>query len=89
MEFEFDRQKSARNLAKHGIDFVDAQRLWEDPNLLEIPAKIEDEPRLVVIGRIAGKHWSAVIVYRGEVIRIISMRRSRPREVAWYESQEI
>lgn len=89
MEFEFDRQKSARNLAKHGIDFVDAQRLWEDPNLLEIPAKTEDEPRLVVIGRIAGKHWSAVIVYRGEVIRIISMRRSRPREVAWYESQEI
>jgi len=89
MGFEFDPQKSARNFAKHGIDFADAQRLWEDPNLLEIPARIEDEPRFVVIGRIAGKHWSAVIVYRAEVIRIISVRRSRPREVAWYESQEI
>lgn len=89
MGFEFDPQKSVRNLAKHGIDFDDVQRLREDPNLLEIPARIEDEPRFVVIGRISGKHWSAVIVYRGEVIRIISVRRSRPREVAWYESQEI
>ena len=89
MGFEFGQQKSVRNLAKHGIDFDDVQRLWEDPNLLEIPARIEDEPRFVVIGRIAGKHWSAVVVYRGEVIRIISVRRSRPREVAWYESQEI
>ena len=89
MGFEFDPQKSARNRDKHGIDFDDVQRLWEDPNLLEIPARIEDEPRFVVIGRISGKHWSAVIVYRGEVIRIISVRRSRPREVAWYESQEI
>ena len=89
MGFEFDPQKSGRNRDKHGIDFVNAQRLWEDPNLLEIPARTEDEARFVVIGRIAGKHWSAVIVYRGEDIRIISVRRSRPREVAWYESQEI
>lgn len=89
MGFEFDPQKSDRNLAKHGIDFVDAQRLWEDPNLLEIPARIEDEPRFVVIGRIDGKHWSAVMTHRGEVVRIISVWRSRPREVAWYESQEI
>ena len=86
MVFEFDTQKSERNLAKHGIDFVAAQKLWDDPNLLEIPARTEDEPRFVVIGQIDRKHWSAVITYRNDVIRIISVRRSRVEEVSLYES---
>jgi len=84
--YEFDERKSATNLAKHGIDFIDAQLLWKDPDLLEIPAKTLDEPRFLVIGKINGKHWSAVITYRDEVIRIISVRRSRTEEVAFYES---
>ena len=86
MEFEFDPQKSERNLGKHGIDFIESQRLWNDPNLLEIPARTEDEPRSIVIGQIDGKHWSAVITYRSDDIRIISVRRSRDEEVALYES---
>jgi hypothetical protein len=85
MAFEFDPRKSRAHLAKHGIDFVEAQRLWDDPDLLEIPAKTEDEPRWVVVGRISSKHWSAVITYRGESVRIISVRRSRTEEVALYE----
>jgi uncharacterized DUF497 family protein len=86
MAFEFDPQKSKGNLAKHGIDFLDAQRLWDDPMLLEIPARTEDEPRSIVIGLIDTKHWSAVVTFRGEDVRIISVRRSRPEEVALYES---
>jgi len=86
MEFEFDSEKSAQNLAKHGIDFMDAQKLWDDPDLLEIPARTEDEPRYLVIGRIGTRHWSGVITYRSDNIRIISVRRSRPDEVALYES---
>ena len=86
MGFEFDPQKSRQNLAKHGIDFVEAQKLWDDPMLLEIPARTEDESRSIVIGTIDTKHWSAIITYRGENIRIISARRSRPEEVALYES---
>jgi len=86
MEFEFDARKSKANLAKHGVDFLDAQRLWGDSNLLEIPARTEDEPRWLIIGRLDGKHWSAVITYRGDAIRFISVRRSRPEEVALYES---
>jgi uncharacterized protein len=39
-----------------------------------------------VIGRIDGKHWSAVVTYRSENIRINSVRRSRTEEVAIYES---
>lgn len=62
--FEFDDQKSRINREKHGIDFVQAQELWNDPYLVEIPAKTVDEPRFMLIGRIKGKHWSAVITHR-------------------------
>ena len=84
--FEFDEAKSESNRDKHGIDFVDAQLLWTDPNLLQIPAKTIDEPRCLVVGLIQEKHWSAVITFRNENIRIISVRRSRSEEVALYES---
>ena len=84
--FEFDEQKSRANLKKHGIDFADAQALWRDPDMIEIPAKTADEPRFLIVGRIAGKHWSAVVTPRGNNIRIISVRRSRIEEVAIYES---
>ena len=83
--FEFDESKSRTNSGKHGIDFVQAQELWRDPFLIEIPAMTVDEPRYLVIGRIGSKHWSAVITYRGNNMRIISVRRSRPEEVALYE----
>ena len=86
MEFEFDAQKSVSNKAKHGIDFVEAQALWDDPDLIEIPARISDEPRFLVIGKIQGKLWSAIFTYRNEQIRLISVRRSRREEVAIYES---
>jgi hypothetical protein len=84
--FEFDVAKSESNRTKHGIDFAEAQSLWNDPMLLEIPAKTEDEPRFLVIGLIDGKHWSAVMTYRGANIRWISVRRARTEEVALYES---
>ncbi|MDJ0763034.1 MAG: BrnT family toxin [Myxococcota bacterium] len=85
MLFEFDPNKSRTNRKKHGIDFVKAQELWDDPDLIEIPAKTSDEERYLVIGRIAQKHWSGIITYRDEKIRIISVRRSRPEEVSLYE----
>jgi uncharacterized DUF497 family protein len=83
--FEFDERKSNSNRRKHGIDFVEAQALWSDPYLIEIPALTSDEERLLVIGKIEGKHWSAVITPRNGNIRIISVRRSRVEEVAIYE----
>jgi uncharacterized protein len=86
LEFEFDQHKSRANEAKHGIDFIDAQTLWLDEQRIEIPARTLDEPRFVVIGLIAGQHWSAVITYREKRVRLISVRRSRREEVAIYES---
>jgi uncharacterized DUF497 family protein len=86
ISFEFDAPKSESNHTKHSIDFVEAQCLWSDPMLLGIPAKTDDEPRYLVIGSIHGKHWSAVIAYRGAKVRLISVRRARTEKVALYES---
>ncbi len=86
MEFEFDEAKSQANKTKHGIDFIEAQALWLDEMFVEIPARTEDEPRFLVVGMISGKHWSAVITYRSERVRLISVRRARVDEVAIYES---
>ena len=86
MEFEFDDEKSKINKKKHDIDFYEAQKLWDDKDFIEIPVKTTDEPRFMVIGKISGKHWSGIITYRSENIRIISVRRSRKEEVDIYES---
>ena len=86
MPFEYDPKKSQSNREKHGINFDESQALWSDEDHLEIPAKTLDEPRYLVIGKISGKYWSAVITYRGENIRIISVRRSRDEEIELYES---
>ena len=90
MQFEFDPKKSAANKQKHGIDFVEAQALWDDWDVLEIPAKtVEDEGRCLVVGKISSNHWSAVITYRDDSLTIISVRRSREKEVVYYESSGI
>lgn len=86
MNFEYDPVKSESNFGKHGIDFDDAQHLWNDPNVIEIPAKTDDEQRFLVIGKIQEKYWSAVITYRDAVVRIILVRRARKEEVTLYES---
>jgi uncharacterized protein len=85
VEFEFDPAKSSANKAKHGIDFVEAQTLWLDEALVEAPAKTDDEPRFLLVGRIGRRHWSAVCLRRGERTRIISVRRSRKEEIEAYE----
>ncbi len=83
--FEFDPAKSAANRAKHGIDFVAGQAIWSDPAAVEAPARTEGEPRSLVVGQIEQTTWAAIITYRGEAIRIISIRRARQEEEARYE----
>jgi len=85
MEFEFDPQKSESNKKRHGIDFNEAQALWDDPEVIEIPVRTSDQSRFLAIGKISGKHWSGVITYRSGKIRIISIRRSRKEEVDIHE----
>lgn len=87
MKFEYDAAKSASNLLKHGIDFAKAQAMWDDPSMLEIPARTEGEPRSMSIAMIEGRHWAAVWTRRGSVVRIISVRRARKEEIDYYEDK--
>ncbi len=64
-----------------------AQGLWLDGDLLRLPVRSDAESRFLFIGRIGDVHWSAIATYRGETIRLISVRRSRPREVQAYEGE--
>ena len=85
MRFEFDPTKSAANRVKHGIDFVEAQALWTDPDRIEVPARSDTEPRVTIIGRIQQTTWAATVTYRHEeTIRIISVRRPRAQETRRY-----
>lgn len=86
MDFEYDRAKSSSNKKKHGIDFIEAQAIWTDVDRLELPGISEDEQRVLIIGKISDKCWTAVITYRNDRIRIISARRSRVGEIKLYES---
>ena len=88
-QFEFDENKSKSNKQKHGIDFIKIQAIWEDSDRVEIPARTEDEPRYLIIGKIENIMWSVIITYREDQIRIISARRSREREVIIHESKRI
>lgn len=89
MKFEFDNQKSRANKTKHGIDFVDAQLLWVDPDFIEIPARTDDEPRFMVVGKIGDRVWAGIITYRGEAVRLISVRPASRKEVEIYEGKGI
>lgn len=86
MDFEFDEYKSLKNTKKHGIDFIQAQALWQDEKMLEVRLDFADEPRWLCVGKISGKHWSAIITYRNDIIRIISVRRARKKEIYYYEN---
>ena len=85
VDFEFDPAKSTSNLFKHGIDFVEAQALWLDSELVILPSTYPFEERFILIGKIGEKHWTAVFTERGEIIRIISVRRARDNERRIYE----
>ncbi len=89
MPFEFDVRKSATNKVKHGIDFVEAQALWLDPDRIEIPARPMHEPRFLIVGHVKQAIWTATVTYRHEeATRIISVRRARNSEKALYSSAE-
>ena len=86
MQFEFDLTKSESNARKHGINFEQAQLLWEDPDRLQVPARTQGESRYMLNGKIDDKHWSAIFTLRGENVRVLSVRRSRTNEVNAYEN---
>ena len=89
MEFEWDNEKSRTNKDKHGIDFNAAREMWRDSNRVEIQSSFSQEDRNILIGKICRKLWTAIYTYRGNIIRIISVRRSREKETKLYEQKEV
>lgn len=85
MEFEFDPAKSEKNRIKHGIDFLTAQKLWQDEARLIVPAHFADEPREAIIALLNETYWTVIYTVRNEKIRIISARRSRDEEKQNYD----
>lgn len=89
MKFEYDSEKSRANKAKHGIDFEEARALWDDPDRVQIEAHPNPgETRHGLIAILGGRHWSAYYTLRVDGIRIISVRRSRKKEVDFYETRK-
>ena len=86
MKFEFDHEKSGINKAKHGIDFDEAQLLWEDSDAISFPARSEDEERFALLAVLKGRVWVAFYTLREDRIRLISVRRARKGEKKIYES---
>ena len=86
INFEFDPEKSASNKAKHGVNFVEAQTLWLDPQHCEIALVHAGESRQIVIGKMQDRIWSAVVTRRAQRLRIISVRRARQKEIETYEA---
>ncbi|MDP2261003.1 MAG: BrnT family toxin [Caulobacter sp.] len=84
--FEWDPEKARSNLAKHGIAFDEAKRVWDDPGLVVYDGGVIDgEQRWRAIGAVGlVTILFVVFVYRGpldeERVRIISARRATPRE---------
>lgn len=84
MKFEYDQKKSKINKNKHGLELEEAKALWLSP-FVEIEANTVDEPRFMVIGTIKEKFYSCIYTVRGgDVIRLISARRSRKSEEKIY-----
>ena len=86
MNFEYNESKSHQNKEKHDINFIEAQKIWFDEKMLEVLLDFPDEQRWLCVGSIEEKYWTAVITFRGKNIRIISVRRSRKKEIEHYEN---
>ena len=89
MQFEFDPAKSAQNESKHGVNFEQAKELWLDEDRLVIPARSDSEERWALLGKFEDKLWVMFYTHRGSRVRIISVRRARPKEEKYYESGRV
>lgn len=88
MRYEWDEEKNQTNKSKHGVDFETATRMWDDPDRIEIQTAFSEENRVILIGKIDKKLWTAVFTLRNDAYRIISVRRSRKKEIMLYEESK-
>lgn len=88
MAYQWNEDKAAANLRKHGIDFADAVSVFSDDLAITIPDERFDEERFITIGIDAfGRVLVVVYTMRGDVIRLISARQATRREQQQYEEE--
>jgi uncharacterized protein len=83
MRFEWDEPKRLANLAKHGLDFLDADLIFRAA-LYSYPSERPGEDRWVTVGLLEGREVALVWTARGDAIRLISFRRARREETRQY-----
>ena len=83
MGFEWDEAKNAANLEKHGIDFLDASKIFDGP-IVVVPARSSEEERFKAIGTTQNQVWVVIYAQREESRRVISARRASRNERRQY-----
>lgn len=88
MEFEFDPAKDEANRFKHGLRLAFGERVFDDPDHIISSSfrEVDGEDRNKAVGMVEGRLYTAVHVWRGETIRLISVRRSNAGEQGDYHS---
>lgn len=89
IQFEWDFAKTDANLEKHGIDFDDAVRVFEDPRAQTTDVAMPEygEERFKTVGMVDERIIAVIYTDRGANRRLISARRSRRNERRDYDSQ--
>lgn len=88
MILEWDPEKAASNLTKHGVAFHEAGTVLDDPlsTTFPDPAHSVDEQRYLTIGSsVSGRILVVAHTDRGEAVRLISARAATPTERRFYE----
>jgi uncharacterized DUF497 family protein len=86
MDFEWDENKRATNLAEHGLDLIDATPLFDGRPVFTYPSPRHGEERFVTVGLLANRFFAVVWTERVEAIRLISFRRARDAEERKYRT---
>jgi hypothetical protein len=88
MTYQWDSDKAAANLRKHGIDFADAVSVFSDDLAITIPDERFDEERFITVGIDAfGRVLVVVYTWRDNEIRLISARKATRNERKQYEEE--
>jgi uncharacterized DUF497 family protein len=86
--FEWDENKREGNLAKHGVDFVRAVRLFDGLVIEAVDTRRNcRETRMRCLGEIEGRVYAIVYTWRGDNRRIISARKANAREARAYRTR--
>jgi uncharacterized protein len=87
MDFEWNEDKRAANIERHGVDFLSAALLFDGRPVVSVLSPFESEERYLTVGFIEDRFVTVVWTWRENAVRIISARRTRDSEKAAYHAR--